>query len=202
MKRIMDRKLVLTAVIISLVASLSVACAPRQATEGLRESGATEPVDASQAAWTPESDCLSCHTSELESGNDPACTYSIHVAQGASCMHCHTDADGKLEEAHADYAVNKVPTKLRYTDVEEEACLSCHDKEGIKAATVDSVVLTDENGTAVNPHDLPVVGDHDKNNPCSSCHQMHKPTSLEEDAKQACSSCHHMNVFECGTCHE
>ena len=61
-------------------------------------------------------------------------------------------------------------------------------------------VLTDMNGTIVNPHALPESADHAEVS-CVSCHQMHAAGSIEKKAQRACASCHHADVYECYTCH-
>ena len=79
-------------------------------------------------------------------------------------------------------------------------CTTCHNLDDVKAATEDSVVLTDENGTVVNPHAIPDAKEH-KDISCQSCHKMHaesKPASL---APTLCQDCHHEDVYECYTCH-
>ena len=80
-------------------------------------------------------------------------------------------------------------------------CTTCHNPDDVKAATEDSVVLTDVNGTVVNPHDLPAVEDH-AGITCASCHKSHEVSeSTEKSAKRTCASCHHADVYECYTCH-
>lgn len=80
-------------------------------------------------------------------------------------------------------------------------CTTCHNLDDVKAATEDSVVLTDENGAVVNPHDLPAVEDH-AGITCASCHKSHEASeSTEKSAKRTCASCHHADVYECYTCH-
>ena len=69
--------------------------------------------------------------------------------------------------------------------------------EEVKASTA----LTDDQGTTVNPHDLPQSASHDTLT-CGSCHTMHDEKPLEETAAAACTQCHHQNVYECYTCHE
>lgn len=80
-------------------------------------------------------------------------------------------------------------------------CSACHNVDDIKAATEDSAVLTDVNGTVVNPHDLPAIEDHAAI-VCSSCHKSHEVSeNTEKSAKRTCASCHHADVYECYTCH-
>lgn len=80
-------------------------------------------------------------------------------------------------------------------------CASCHDLDDIREATKDSAVLTDVNGTVVNPHDLPEVAEHAEV-VCAGCHKTHEVTeSTAKSAARACASCHHADVYECYTCH-
>ncbi len=80
-------------------------------------------------------------------------------------------------------------------------CTTCHNLDDVKAATEDSTVLTDINGTVVNPHDLPAIDDH-AGITCASCHKTHEVSeSTEKSAKRTCASCHHADVYECYTCH-
>lgn len=80
-------------------------------------------------------------------------------------------------------------------------CTTCHNLDDVKAATEDSTVLTDINGTVVNPHDLPAIEDH-AGITCASCHKTHEVSeSTEKSAKRTCASCHHADVYECYTCH-
>lgn len=80
-------------------------------------------------------------------------------------------------------------------------CASCHSLDDIREATKDSAVLTDVNGTVVNPHDLPEVAEHAEV-VCASCHKTHAVAeSTAKNAARACASCHHADVYECYTCH-
>lgn len=98
-------------------------------------------------------------------------------------------------------ANDKMPKKLKKSEVSEDLCLGCHTSyEALTALTADCTLLTDENGTVVNPHALPEVADHDPIT-CISCHTAHGDKTLEETASSKCLSCHHENVYECGTCH-
>lgn len=80
-------------------------------------------------------------------------------------------------------------------------CMTCHNLDDVKAATEGSDALTDENGTVVNPHDLPAVEDH-AGITCASCHKSHEVSeSTEKSADRTCASCHHADIYECYTCH-
>lgn len=187
---------------IVLFAGILTACTPRQATEDLSDEITEDTSVVELSAWTIDSDCESCHEAETASGSDSSCTYSIHAAEGVVCQTCHTDTDGKLSQAHEDYATAEQPKRLKDTEMTDEICLSsCHDVEELKSLTAASTVLIDANGTVVNPHDLPSVEDHTNSITCSDCHKMHKSTEITAQAQSTCTSCHHAGVFECGTCH-
>ncbi len=171
-------------------------CAPRQ----------TEPAPSGQGgdnsvvtvAWTPDMECSSCHVKEAESSSDTACLASKHGE--ATCESCHGSAD-LLAAVHTDAsASSEMPTKLsKSNEVSEEACLACHGSwDELAEKSVEVTVLTDADGTVVNPHSMNRTGDHQVIT-CDSCHVEHAP---EKDQKELCLSCHHEDVFECGTCHE
>ena len=80
-------------------------------------------------------------------------------------------------------------------------CTPCHATEDIVAATAECTALTDDNGTVVNPHDLPAVADHAEL-ACASCHKKHDVGGgIDKTAQRSCVSCHHAYVYECYTCH-
>ena len=80
-------------------------------------------------------------------------------------------------------------------------CTPCHATEDLVAATAECTALTDNNGTVVNPHDLPAVADHE-GLACSSCHKKHDiGTGIDKTAQRSCVSCHHAYVYDCFTCH-
>lgn len=124
-----------------------------------------------------------------------------HVANfGLTCISCHDDVD-KLAEVHKSAGAGKTATRLKKTDVSSEVCLSCHDLEVLAEATAKSTVLTDDNGTVINPHDIPEGSEHGTLG-CTDCHKAHdQEKTLAQSAKTACTSCHHAGVFECNTCH-
>lgn len=132
-----------------------------------------------------------------EGAADAASLIEVHSA--LACVACHDDE--QLAELHEGATVDdKMPKKLKKTEVSEELCLTCHDSEQLAEATADRTILTDDDGTVVNPHDLPDVSDHDPIT-CISCHVVHGDETVEETAPAKCLSCHHENVYECGTCH-
>ena len=62
--------------------------------------------------------------------------------------------------------------------------------------------LTDDEGTVVNPHDVPANADHEGAGiSCSSCHKVHTAEGAAQTAPTVCKNCHHHGVYECGTCH-
>ena len=94
--------------------------------------------------------------------------------------------------------------RLKTTDVAESTCQAeaCHGSyETLAEQTSSSTLLTDSNGTVVNPHDLPENADHETVT-CGSCHDMHASDDIAETAQKACISCHHMGIYECNTCHD
>lgn len=180
------------------VGALSMAgCAPQQS------EGPT--AEASEQAglaftWTADADCSTCHTVEGDSLTNTAC--EISASHGTlACVSCHTDEAG-LQTVHGDVDMNdyKAPKKLKKTEVSKEACLSCHDLSDAAAATADLTVLTDDNGTTVNPHEMPGNDEHAKLT-CAKCHTMHEEGTPQDTATQVCASCHHAGVYECYTCH-
>lgn len=159
----------------------------------------TEPEVVLEEAWTPEVDCASCHADEVASFGDEAAFAYEHAA--LACTDCHTDTE-TLAQAHegATSTAAKLAA-LSATGVSDELCLSCHDRETLVAATQDCAMLTDLNGTVVNPHDIPDVADHAEVT-CVRCHEMHGETSdMERTVDRVCASCHHAEVYECYTCH-
>lgn len=121
---------------------------------------------------------------------------------GAMCSSCHTD-EGALAEVHEGAtSEDKMPKRLKHTAVSAESCEACHPGlDELAAKTVDSAVLTDSNGTVVNPHDLPDNERH-QDIVCGDCHAVHESGGVQETAPKACTSCHHAGAYECGTCHE
>lgn len=202
MKQMTCKRLLLTMALMLFVVFFFIACASKQADTSVDVNMGEEAPVATSPAWSTKSDCGSCHEAEISSETDAMSMYSTHVSAGVTCSTCHIDDEGKLAEAHIDYAAAELPTKLRITEVTESVCLTCHDKEELQAKTTASTALTDSNGIVVNPHSLPATEKHEGNINCSSCHNMHLPNSPVDQGQEVCSSCHHMQVYECGTCHE
>lgn len=195
----------LLAPVATLAFALSLAaCAPQQTT-GLSNTGDDESADEPavvQMEWSLDSDCSMCHDGETASMADAACPASTHEAQGATCAMCHND-EAALTEAHVSAeADSATPSHLSSSDVSQEACLTCHNMDDLAAVTADLDVLTDTQGTTVNPHALPDNADHAAEATCSSCHKMHESDGdPQRDARRLCNDCHHEGVYECYTCH-
>lgn len=202
----MNKKFIVFTVLLLFCSGLIfIACTPRQAepSSGLIEidQSSSEPL-----VWSVDSDCAMCHSTEADSAQTAAAEYSLHASQpDVTCMTCHTDS-AALEQVHAEYATGTPPHQLMETDIANDTCLNtCHEPshnaEALKTATAGSIVLTDNEGTTVNPHDLPSNNDHDTSISCTSCHVMHGDKGTADASQIFCSSCHHENVYECGTCH-
>lgn len=172
-----------------------VGCSPRVVSDGDIEQMDT----ALQVNWSPEMDCTFCHTVEAASYTQDM-TASFHSEQ--DCVVCHDDG-ALLSEAHAEITMNdNLPARLSIAaEISDELCESCHSLESRSQATMGSTILTDENGTIVNPHMLP-DSHQDQKVSCTDCHVMHKINDIASSAQNTCVSCHHENVYQCGTCHE
>lgn len=201
-----SKKLIMLLGLCVLIAGLLLinGCAPRQTT-GNDTSGdpvGDDPsgVPAMTVEWSPQSDCSMCHSAEELSKGDATTAAGMHPASTqVDCMSCHNDTSG-LTKAHDGVLVDdKAATRLRTTKVTSETCTAsgCHDDEAArKEVTAGLTLLTDNNGTTVNPHDLPTGEGHNAIS-CSSCHKGHE--TIEAD--KFCITCHHEHVYECGTCH-
>ena len=162
----------------------------------------TEEVTTADWAWSEDADCATCHEEQALSQSDS--DYQLCESHGTlDCLTCHTDTEG-LAAAHEEVTAEDTDgaKKLKETSVENEVCLSCHEDDYTPEATEDITALTDNNGTLVNPHDMPDTETHAENITCASCHDMHSDKTTEESASTLCISCHHKNVYECDTCHE
>ena len=191
--------------IVILVSVCLAGCAPQASTESSESSGEAEAattIATGDFAFSAEADCAVCHTVEGDSFSDSACAASNHAA--LTCTTCHSDVDG-LASAHDGVAYgDKGAKRLKTTDVAESTCQAeaCHGSyETLAEQTSSSTLLTDSNGTVVNPHDLPENADHETVT-CGSCHDMHASDDIAETAQKACISCHHMGIYECNTCHD
>ena len=196
---------ILIVVVALLALALLAACASKQADQESSDSGAdTTQTEAKLPAWTVNSDCASCHATEAKSVEDTMMLAAAHANAGVKCVSCHTD-EAALKSAHDGVlATSPMPTELSKTTVDEKTCLSsaCHNTTLAELAkkTAGSTVLTDINGTVVNPHLAPTLTQAhvDAKMTCTNCHSMH----AKSDPMAMCVNCHHMNVFVCNTCHE
>ena len=178
------RKIVLASAVAGVIALMSlgtVGCAPK--TADLSETGSG---------------------SQAEADENAAMTGDFAFSADADCTTCHSDIDS-LATAHDGVQFgDKAPKRLKKTTIDTTACFSsgCHgSQEDLAAKTEACAILTDANGTVVNPHALPENEDHTTID-CGSCHSMHSDDTIEDTAKKACKGCHHMDVYECNTCHE
>lgn len=170
-----------------------------KATSVAESSAATEKAGTkADSAWTIEADCLLCHVNEEKAFEDEQCLASKHAA--LECTVCHADEKG-LTKGHkkAKEGVAEVK-RLKKSEVDAQTCLTCHKQDDLAKATADQDILTDEEGTTVNPHDLPDVTEH-QGVTCASCHYMHRDKTALEAAPAVCDGCHHDGVYECFTCH-
>lgn len=158
--------------------------------------------DVEHMKWAEDMDCATCHESEADSAQDKDCAMSEHA--GLECLDCHTDV-ATLKDAHERYVTVDGETtrtsKVALSPVKSEACTACHDVSDLVEATSGLTVLTDSEGTTVNPHDLPDVQDHESI-ACGNCHVMHTDGGPAEVAVSTCLNCHHKDVYECYTCHK
>lgn len=146
--------------------------------------------------WSAGAECSACHAAESSIMTE------YHAA--LSCESCHTDEAGLARVHEGKTSADRMPKKLKATEVEEASCVGCHeDYAALAEKTASYDALVDSNGTSVNPHDIHSHGaeEHDDVT-CGSCHAEHGDDPLEESAKAVCTDCHHQNVFECYTCHE
>ena len=182
--------------------ALTVGCTPLTVSESTFSSGDDESsADMTTAAWSPDSDCVTCHSQELSHNFDDG--ESGHASM--SCIDCHTDTSG-LEKAHEKAGGPSEAKKLKKTAIDDETCLTCHDsyeKLAEKTAAIDT--LTDSKGTTVNPHSI--LTEHNaaaqhNDVTCASCHNAHDGGDPAEVADALCETCHHESVYECYTCHE
>ncbi|MCL2136626.1 MAG: cytochrome c3 family protein [Coriobacteriia bacterium] len=153
--------------------------------------------------WTINTNCLSCHAVEVDSMSDDSSPASAHAS--LACVSCHTDADGNLSKAHANYSSAKDPDKLKMTTIPSDTCVGrgCHDYEALTVAGEGSTVYDQTTGQSLNPHDLPNGDVHYQSMKCASCHKMHGLVDgISKTATEVCNNCHHDNIFEpCSDCH-
>ena len=189
---------------VALFVGVLASCAPsgvsdNGSTGSAKEGGTFETIE-----WTVSSDCGTCHVDQVESRQNLNCLYAKHASM--DCVQCHTD-ETALKSVH-DNAKSTSPAlqSLRKTAVDSAVCEVCHGTwEELAEKTADVSLLTDSNGTVVNPHEVVTVvnvtGQHDGTT-CVDCHEVHVDEGVDVTAPRYCQSCHHMDVYECNTCHE
>lgn len=201
----MSHKKMLTAVTFcTLITALAfvAGCTPHVASESPLPSSDDKSLESTTTtAWTPDSDCATCHNQELDhsfSGEK-----SGHASM--SCVDCHADNAG-LKEVHEKASGPSDARKLKKTAIDDTTCFTCHDSyEKLAEKTADIDALTDSKGTTVNPHTI--LTEHNaaaqhNDVTCASCHNAHNNDNPTEVADVLCETCHHEDVYECYTCHE
>ena len=176
-------------------------CAPTTNERGGAPSGEEgDGAPTVQVTWTPDADCALCHAEEGSSLASIPCP--AEKDGNRACVTCHAD-EASLSSVHEGKTTgDKMPKKLKATEVASDTCESCHGTYAeLAVKTAASTALTDSKGTVVNPHDLPGNAEHESL-ACADCHQMHSDGDAAKTAPKACSSCHHAGVYECNTCHE
>ncbi|MEG0757541.1 MAG: hypothetical protein RR505_03980, partial [Raoultibacter sp.] len=124
-------------------------CAPQGASD--ENAGEAQADNATtQVAWSSDSDCTSCHSTESSSMSDSAYLCATHEQQGQTCTSCHTDETALADVHENSKDLTKTATKLKKTEVDSSVCQSCHKPSDLQAATANLTLLTDENGTTVN----------------------------------------------------
>lgn len=184
-----------------LVAAGAVAgCAPKTH-EGPLAKDNTITVD---FTWSADANCAICHATEDESLTSIPCYAALPEQGGNLCATCHTDAAGlkKAHEGATPALAKEKATKLRDTTIDEGACFTCHGSyEELATKTADVTVLTDAQGTTVNPHARPMGVGHEGQT-CADCHALHTGEPAQEVAPEFCITCHHTNDYQCHTCHQ
>lgn len=150
-------------------------------------------------------DTMNTYVASYESGDYLA---RSHAEANVKCLDCHVPTlEEQIGEVQTQFSGNyRLPLKKR--DFGDDFCLrsGCHDR-----SYLESIVVTTDDGTKVNPHtqtvDASVAQKHDPHHSengtvleCASCHSMHR----ESPGLQYCyDSCHHTKTFEvCSDCHE
>ena len=190
------RKIIATAALALAASTLALVagCQPQPQGE-TQDSSRAESSPAIEVAWSADTDCATCHADQHD-------VMSVQHAS-MSCTDCHAD-EGALESVHeGKTASDKMPKKLKKTEVADFICESCHGSYGeLAEATADSTALTDSQGTTVNPHEAKDLWPEEHLDlTCSECHNEHSGQPAAVMASEKCLSCHHEDVYECGTCH-
>ncbi len=158
------------------------------------------------ASSTSDSVSSTDASNEATATDEDGCLALLKVSahQSFECVTCHDDQDA-MDSVHEDVAEgDRIPKRLKKTEVDSEVCLTCHESYEVLAEdTEDCTALTDSKGTVVNPHEVVELNDrHGESLTCFSCHEAHSDDAVADSAARSCESCHHTNVYECYTCHE
>ena len=184
-----------------MLAAVAAGCAPRHEAMELPALPETGEGMSMPTEFAMDVSCTGCHAKATEAMQQAGFTGANHASM--DCTTCHNDEAG-LSAAHANNFDSKAASRvavLSKTSIDPETCFTCHGSmEELAEKTADCIVLTDNNGTVVNPHALPEGHFGDKVD-CSSCHKMHSATDTATSASNSCIGCHHDSVYECGTCH-
>lgn len=155
--------------------------------------------------------CLTCHgdgqpfAPQAQDGEGQAADEKAPKAESEKAADEMAPAADEKAPAAADKASSGEKTDAAKAPAGEKAdadAPAVPGKTQLAAATASSEVLTDAEGTVVNPHDVPVNKSHDAL-VCIDCHKLHdaEPDPAKTAGKK-CVSCHHDNVYECYTCHD
>lgn len=191
------KKIITLSACMLMAAALAVTagCQPKEQEGVVKQADAENGSSGIEVAWSADMDCSMCHQAQHDS------LTAAHVGQ--TCLDCHVDTSGLGAVHEGKTAEDKAPTRLKKTDVADAACEACHDSYAVLAEkTVDSTILTDSQGTVVNPHEARDLGPEEHLDlTCAECHAEHGDQTVEEAAREVCLNCHHDDVYECGTCH-
>lgn len=194
-----NKSMVIATAVVALVAAFALGCAPKAPAPDTTPSAGTDPEPAFTFTWSKTVDCTGCHSEQAKSTDNATMHASVHKAAGATCVSCHDNEAGLTKAHKGATATAKMPETLSKDNmVKPAACLQSGCHVFSETVTANSTVLTDLNGTVVNPHEVMTLTAGHADIVCADCHQQHMaPLS----ASQACVTCHHAGVYECGTCH-
>ncbi|MDR3053282.1 MAG: hypothetical protein LBU48_05430, partial [Coriobacteriales bacterium] len=150
------KKRIIVSLAVGLVLGLAAAygCAPQQTDSA--ENAAAQEAAPLTIAWSLESDCGICHTTQASSMEDDTATAGMHrtaVDAQLTCVFCHTDEAG-MAGVHEDVEVEPdVRAFLKRTEVPSESCTAsgCHDTDEAarREATATLTTFTDSKGTVI-----------------------------------------------------
>ncbi len=139
-------------------------------------------------------------TEVVEEDDDTTATATKAADDAVATSSAKDDIDADADKTTDADDADEAETDDEDTDADDEE-EALPEKTQLIAATADSEVLTDSEGTVVNPHDLPDSMNHNKI-ACVDCHKIHDTEAdLAKTASKKCTSCHHQNIYECYTCH-